>query len=193
MGQIILSAPSPMQITVGVLGWFVLLVLYKILAYIFRHTELTNIPGPKRGHVLFGNMKAVIKAEPSEQHALWAEEYGHVYVYHGLGNVRHLTSRNLASWIYPFNSGCVSSPLMSVRWHTYCNIRTYTINQPRPNKYLGSYSAGVYSLQKESTIEYSAKPSTLLLVQANCEISQESSWIRRMRSISLSHLTCACH
>jgi cytochrome P450 len=90
MGQVISSTPSTIQISVAVLGSLVSIGLYKILAYAFRRTELTNLPGPKRGHILFGNMKAVIKAEPSEIHALWEEEYGHVYVYHGLGNVHDL-------------------------------------------------------------------------------------------------------
>lgn len=95
MGQVISSTPSTIQIAVAVLGSLISLGLYKILAYVFRRTELKNLPGPERGHILFGNMKAVIKAEPSEKHALWEEEYGHVYVYHGLGNVRDfITSRS---------------------------------------------------------------------------------------------------
>jgi hypothetical protein len=89
MGQVISSTPSTIQIAVAVIGSLVSLGLYKILTYIFPHTELTNLPGPKRGHILFGNVAAIIKAEPSEKHALWEEEYGHVYAYHGLGNVRH--------------------------------------------------------------------------------------------------------
>ena len=43
---------------------------------------LTDAPGPRSDHWLWGNLKGIIKAGPMEEHARWLRTYGSTYRYH---------------------------------------------------------------------------------------------------------------
>jgi hypothetical protein len=89
MGQI--TSTSSISLSTTVLSLFSSLVLYgiyKALSIVFRRTALWNIPGPEKGHLIYGNLQPIFASGPSEQHALWEKEYGHVYVYNNFLNVR---------------------------------------------------------------------------------------------------------
>jgi cytochrome P450 len=91
MGQVTsFTSISPSTAILGVLISFVLYGAFKAFSIVFRRTELRNIPGPQKGHVIFGNMQPIFKAGPSEQHARWQKEFGDVYVYHNFFNVCYL-------------------------------------------------------------------------------------------------------
>jgi hypothetical protein len=42
--------------------------LYTSYRYIFPHTVLQSLPGPTIGHIFFGNMREIFKAENGSAH-----------------------------------------------------------------------------------------------------------------------------
>jgi hypothetical protein len=82
MGQVASTTSiSPLTTVLGLFSSLVLYGIYKALSIVFRRTALRNIPGPGKGHLIYGNMQSILASGPSEQHARWEKEYGHVYVY----------------------------------------------------------------------------------------------------------------
>jgi hypothetical protein len=63
---------------------------YTSYRYIFPYMVLQSLPGPTNGHILFGNMREIFKAENGSAHKKWADDHGHVVAYREFLNVGSL-------------------------------------------------------------------------------------------------------
>ncbi|KAI0037005.1 cytochrome P450 [Vararia minispora EC-137] len=84
------------------------LALAKDVAKLIRNairpyfSPLRIVPGPKSTHWLWGNMREILKADPSEMHDRWEQEYGPVLKYKILMGVNRLSVTDVRALGYIF-------------------------------------------------------------------------------------------
>ena len=64
---------------------FYILILGQIRAY---RSPIRNLPGPKKGHWLYGNFHGIHEPDSTRMQEEWVRTYGHVIRYHSRFGVR---------------------------------------------------------------------------------------------------------
>ena len=68
---------------------FYILILGQIRAY---RSPIRNLPGPKKGHWLYGNFPGIHEPDSTRMQEEWVRTYGHVIRYHSRFGVRSSTA-----------------------------------------------------------------------------------------------------
>jgi hypothetical protein len=86
----LLSSLYLSQAALALAASYGIFIVYQGYHYIFPSTVLHELPGPPKGHCLFGDMNEVFdEQENGSTHKKWMEKYGHVMGYHEFLNVCH--------------------------------------------------------------------------------------------------------